>query len=371
MLVLEDLQALLDETGLASATGSYFEQENASSSSSTGIVSNRVTESAASNKTTVINDSGVDRKRKIFFVHVGKTGGTTLRETVLRYGCRLYGQAKARNRCLNFLAEHGESQLAKRTTGLFHYEMRIPTSKKQRDNMDLLYVVREPISRFQSSYEYINPHNCILDRKERAMQKKCDSQKRAQNFPNSFDSQFYYECFPTIESFLSYVPPPLEDGSSSKNNNTNPDKCRPLWLQAFRPGQSEYGHMSANYQYYTKDMGLMSRENGRRVYVIRTEHLWDDVSHIDQLVGGTGNFSFVARKKINKQTTVKHVGPGIQYVPHTFCCALLPDMLVFRDIINRADNFDEPTKLATNEHSWSRCNVTSWEMLETRCNSSE
>jgi hypothetical protein len=32
--------------------------------------------------------------------------------------------------------------------------------------------------------------------------------------------------------------------------------------------------------------------------------------------------------------------------------------LAFRDIINRADNFNDQEKRETNERSWSRCNAT-------------
>eukprot|EP00980_Cylindrotheca_fusiformis_P003369 scaffold747_cov120-Cylindrotheca_fusiformis.AAC.25 len=137
------LQALLGETGPTSAPGSYLEQENASSSS-TEIVSNGIAEfitPAASNKTTRIEDSGLNQTRKILFVHIGKTGGTTLRETVLRYGCRFFGSRKARTRCKKSLAVRGESKLEQTTTGIFHYEVVVPKSKQQRDSMDLLYSV--------------------------------------------------------------------------------------------------------------------------------------------------------------------------------------------------------------------------------------
>jgi hypothetical protein len=374
-LTIQDLQIVLGGSYMASTDSDYANPTTLATTKT--ITSTDFTDSDFENpitpakKTIVVSNSftTIDQdsskatmnRTKIFFIHVGKTGGTTLRETVLRFGCRLYGQAKAKANCEQSIKTNGESVLGKQTTGLFHYERMIPKSSKQREKMDLLYVVREPIARFTSSYEFINPHNCILDKKERAMKNKCDSQQRAQNFPASFDSQFYYDCFPTIQAFLNYKPPKILDESDQKSSK----KCRKLWRYAFHPGQSEYAHMSANYQYYTTDMGLLKKD--RKVWVIRTENLWEDVSHVDTLLGGTGNFSHVHRRTINKQSTQDGASPSTNHVPLPFCCGLLPDMLAFRDIINRADNFNDQEKRETNERSWSRCNVTSWDMLETKC----
>jgi hypothetical protein len=299
---------------------------------------------------------------KIFFVHVGKTGGTTLRTTVLRYGCRLYRNYRAKANCQKSIKINGESELGKQTTGIFHYEVKNPKSQKQIQKMDLLYVVREPIARFASSYEFINPHNCIRGNNEMEMKRKCQNQQKAQNFPDSFNAQFYYDCFPTVQAFLKYKPPKTVDEGDQKSSKKNCDKW---WSDAFRPGRSVYGHMTANYQYYTKGMDLLEKD--RKVWVIRTEHLWEDVSLIDTLVGGTGNYSQVQGRAINEQSIRKGASRSEKYVPLPFCCGLLDDMLAFRDIINRADNFNDQEKRETNERSWSRCNVTSWGMLETKC----
>jgi hypothetical protein len=334
-----------------------------STTSTDSDLANSFTTATAPTTTAEDSSQATMNGTKIFFVHVGKTGGTTLRETVLRFGCRFYRNLKKKAKCEEFIKTHGESALGKQTTGAFHYEFKYPRYQKQRRKMDLLYVVREPIARFASSYEFINPHNCIRGKNEMEMENKCRGQAKAQDFPDSFNAQFYYDCFPTIQAFLNYKPPPKKVDESDQK--ASEDKCEKLWSDAFRPGRSVYGHMRANYQYYTKDMGLLKK--GRKVWVIRTESLWEDVSHVDTLVGGTGNYSHVQGRTMNKQSIAKGAIPRKKYVPLPFCCGLLPDMLAFRDIINRADNFNDQEKRETNERSWSRCNVTSWGMLETKC----
>ncbi|CAJ1946382.1 unnamed protein product [Cylindrotheca closterium] len=363
------------------------------------------------------NQKKKKRLRNIFFIHVGKTGGTTLRETVLRYGCRLYGSDKAKANCHKFLEKHGgESALGKRTQGIFHYQQKRPSSKKQINKMDWMFVIREPIARFMSSYEYINPHNCIQGKKERNMDQKCNRQFQAQNFPASFPSKFFYDCFPKVQDFLHFQPLTKKNKGKRKKKKhkatgnhdgglmleAQRQKCNPLWKGAFVPGLfNDYGHMTANYQYYTKGLKLASKQqqeeqslnDTRNVYVIRTEHLWEDVSRIDALVGGAGNFSHVQGKIINRQTTTtkstrtmnatvrntttlgdsnseppqQQQQQQIMLVPLTFCCALLPDMLAFRNIVNRADNLSEEQKHETNAMSYRRCNVTSWGGLQSKC----
>lgn len=362
-----------------------------------------------------VNFQGETRKqRNIFFIHVGKTGGTTLRETVLRYGCRLYGSNKARANCFKFLKTHGESALGKRTNGIFHYQQKHPNRKKKINRMDWMFVVREPIARFISSYEYVNPHNCIFGYKERNMDQKCHRQILAKRVPGSFPSRFFYDCFPNIQEFLGFKPPALSSGKKKKTKtkgkrkkedkredaglqDATPDdvdphrqKCYRLWKGAFVTGLSpDYGHMTANYQFYTK--GLKLSAETRNVFVIRTEHLWEDVSRIDTLVGGTGNFSNVQGKIVNQQTTNIHEkNKGLTkstrnatlvsdasfkqvrlLVPIPFCCALLPDMLTFRSIVNRADNLNEEEKQETHARAWTRCNATSWENLQSKCGASK
>lgn len=335
-----------------------------------------------------------------------------MRETVIRFGCRLYGSEVAKDNCLQFLKQHGgESVLGEHTTGIFHYQQRYPNTNDQISKMDWLFAVRDPIARFMSSFEYINPHNCILDAmKEQNMEQKCNRQFRAQNFPGSFPSKFFYDCFSNIQEFLQFQPPPNVKKNKKKKKkrkqkkkkgkdkvdtslqdivngevDEQKQKCYQLWKGAFVPGTFEdYGHMTANYQYYTNGLKLLeSQPQGRdddttshNVYVIRMEHMWEDVSTIDSLVGGSGNFSHVQGTIANQQTIVtrnatlnadKTESKQIKLVPLSFCCALLPDMLAFRNIVNRADNLNEEQKQQTNAMVWTRCNVTSWGGLQSKC----
>jgi hypothetical protein len=293
---------------------------------------------------------------KIFFVHVGKTGGTTLQNNVVLFNCQRFGNhAKRKEYCLNFLNQYGESELSKQTIGLMHYSTRIPRRQKDIDQMDFLFAIREPIARLASSYEYQNPHNCVKGKQEMGMTQKCGVLSKAKNNPESFYARFYLDCFQTFESFMNYNP--NHDTSSHK------DVCQDLWSTAFRPGLFDgYFHITANYQYYTKDLDLRPNVQ-RKVWVIRTEKLWHDVSRVDKRVGGSGNFAHVRGRVFNKQTRTRKIGTA----PLHLCCALLPDIVAFSKIVNRAENLDAQEKLEYNQKSWTRCNATSLEMLQTQC----
>eukprot|EP00980_Cylindrotheca_fusiformis_P031336 scaffold26198_cov103-Cylindrotheca_fusiformis.AAC.1 len=290
--------------------------------------------------------------RTIFFVHVGKTGGTTLQNNVLLFNCEFFGKnAKRKELCLKFLHQHGESELSKQTTGFMHYSARIPRHRDDIDEMDLLFSLREPIARLASAYEYQNPHNCVPGKKEMGMRQKCGIQSNAMKHLDSFHARFYLQCFPTFTAFVNFNP-----FESISMNGSHPDEdvdCKELWTEAFQPGLFHgYYHMTANYQYYAEGMQL-GPDSLRMVWVIRMERLWQDVMVMDKRVGGSGNFDHVRGRIFNKQTRrTKRIATA----PLPFCCTFIPELRVFTKIVYRSDNLKAREKLEYGQKAVKRCN---------------
>ena len=68
---------------------------------------------------------------RIVYMHVGKTGGTTLRTKVLYFGCKAIVNKNRKKTCLKKMNESGaeESNLSKYTQGIYHFEARIGEKK--------------------------------------------------------------------------------------------------------------------------------------------------------------------------------------------------------------------------------------------------
>jgi hypothetical protein len=300
------------------------------------------------------------KERNIMFMHVGKTGGATLRTSLLKYGCEvLIWNSEL---CLKNLFGNNqtESKLSSLTNGIHHNQKRYRRVQRA-ITTDFMFAIREPVSRFESWFRNQSPHNCIDSKKEN----KCKRRREAmiQN-PNSHPRRFFYDCFQKVEEMAQALDPTYVYG----NQIMNVSDCRALLREAFEiVGVSKnYGHLSAGYRFYTQQAQL--EKHNKTVWAIRTEYLWQDVRRIDQAVGGTGDFGHLEGVKNSHFSERFPDKTGLsESSSHLVCCALWPEMLAYRDIVERAANLNTTEKRETYQLTWHRCNVTSWEILEERC----
>ena len=146
-------------------------------------------------------------------MHVGKTGGTTLRRNVLRFNCQMTKNKDKRQRCLNAFdklhsqGHEAESVLSQRTLGITHHRISKPTAKEQTNFItDYLFTVREPIGRFESWFKSSSPHNCDYEKFGHSNE-KCIVKSRAETKPNSFPLRFFYNCFHVVNDMALALDP--------------------------------------------------------------------------------------------------------------------------------------------------------------------
>lgn len=299
-------------------------------------------------------------------MHIGKTGGTTLRKHILSVGCRALRNPSKRTACLDQQPGQ-ESQLSKITTGIMHYQQTFPSQKKAIEEVDgFIFSLREPLARLESAYRFHNPLESCKPKYK--ITSSCDRMRKAQRNETSFNARFYLSCFPNIIAISKALEDPLHFLPLGPNAKNGTD-CGPLLKGAFDSvGLSYYGHLSANHRFYEQAAKLRESPN-KVVFVVRTEFLWEDVPRLDRLLGGDGDFSskFGAKETPGSNYTERRMISLDVEQAQPICCAMEPDLRSFRLIVERASNLDTAQKRDTYGLIWKRCGVSSWEDMEQMC----
>jgi len=252
---------------------------------------------------------------RIVFVHVGKTGGTTI-GSLLRITCEARGvyNPVARESCLQTLAnkqqrqqqkEHAssvkkkdlveESQLSRHVVGFIHGTQAYvrsaissendatPTTRaispetllQQQQYEDsnhsvILVSLRNPIQRIVSWFYYLHPNNCFQSHKtqDALPDKACITKRQIIRQPHGFEAQFYSKCFPTIHEFAKSLESETtisktgagaggvgDDINKTTATATTGDVCQRL-ARAVLAGEGGpnglAGHLWANYAFYDR-----------------------------------------------------------------------------------------------------------------------
>lgn len=176
--------------------------------------------------------------QNVCFVHVGKAGGSTI-------GCSL-----------GFSLHCGETVqtngiLPKVTTHVFHKDVyNCPD-----DSAYFLFVVRDPIERARSAFNYDRPGD------------DCDDDYISRM------NEFYFNC--PFFYFEDYVQNGLSDGVASK-------RCKGMAEVAIKGELPTFGpsHLYYNYQYYYEAV-----PNDASIIVIRNEHIEEDWNSVSDMLG--------------------------------------------------------------------------------------
>ena len=271
--------------------------------------------------------------RKIMYVHVGKTGGTTL-DTVFRSNCAWYGLTEPRRRCYaNFNNRNTslDSVLSYLTKSTIHIRPRVHYKRWINETTTFLFSVRNPIARAVSAFDMDhiqNNNNNMTD------------QPKMRNARAPL-----YECFPTAEHLAQGLYGNSRNGTMDVKEQ---EQCRTTaWMVLTGNQTSQQAkvvtHLYHNYAYY-KNLTLDQFPN-REVMVVRTESLWQDISRLDVFLGGTGQFLTSGHRFDHGRATQYRVKSrltpqGKQY----FCKALQDEIAIYRMLIERAVNLNATEK---------------------------
>jgi len=302
------------------------------------------------------------------FIHVGKTGGSTLQRS--------------------FLPKYWKKQQQRQSNNLIRgITLRPPTCHTwdcPTDRMDhratttLLFAVRNPVDRLISAYKFSHPDNCITRGVDGA---NVYNDIWGCHLPR-FAARFYVDCAPTLED-LANVPFRSDadlllraaSSSSTVTNSTCRESVRDMVAGRNRKQST---HAYFNYAYYknvTIDRYINYSSNSgssgsattknhhhhpKEIFVIRNEHLWDDASSLDRRMGGNGTFPDTQRRIThgseryhNHTSFLSSRGGGYE----NLCCLLAEEIDAYEGIVRAAENLMEWEKDETVREVERKCGI--------------
>lgn len=197
------------------------------------------------------------------FVHIGKTGGSTL-STLMRNGC----PSVILKPCYH---PTDETVVSQRVHAYYHV-MDFGLLPASHHDFYLLSV-RDPYDRLVSAFVYEHMRN-------RHATKNLQSLNRFQI--KVLDNA--YQCFPTLQAFAEYFQQgdPYEFHYPYKYNIVEPTSCRDFALAVFHGRVRIFHHLYFNYQNILR---LIPNVQQQTILVIRLERLWDDWTAANAYLG--------------------------------------------------------------------------------------
>ena len=317
----------------------------------------------------------------VFFVHVGKSGGETIKWR-LRVICNLRASARKRAMCheqfQNSAASSvgGESEVSKHTIGYMHCNSIRPKGSIYESSI-LMYSIRDPIDRVVSWFQYMHPKNCLRNRPSAACNLKLDKTLYNAHLNYTWGYVLFDVCFPTINDMIqSLQQEKLVNIDGNSNSNIN---CSQMAIDTITgygpPGPSN--HLYFNYHYYvnkTYTLLLQSSSSSpysqkpkkKPIFVIRKENLFDDLRSIEYLLGGNIQRPFEMEGGGDKTQVLSH--HGNQFYPYKasldsnlmpiLCCTIPKELTIYVTLVTRALNLLDADKIASVEELYTKCDVS-------------
>lgn len=281
------------------------------------------------------------RSPLIVYLHVGKTGGSATKGA-LKIQCtankwRRPEQKECRSEMRRYFRRTGgEGALSKQVIGYSHVDLS-PKEEILKKADAFLFSVRDPISRFISWYDFIYDSMC----RQKSKSGKCEYKF---NEKNGEVGRGVFQCFSEgVESLAqSLTAQPLYPEQRlcwQRAWQIFTLKSPPSWIWHVNP---------YNYKHYADQS--IRRFPKKEVYVIRTEHLWDDFTEIDSMLGGNG--TGFKRQRINRGKRKLLLSRQSRT---NLCCALIGELTVYDEILRRAKNIDQEGYLKSMHKVLSDC----------------
>ena len=269
-------------------------------------------------------------------------------ESRIRLNCRMFNITAGDNddeKCFSPTEslQTFDSILSKRLYGHFHMASSRYSEERQtwlRNNTNLLLVtVRDPIDRIVSAFNYhyqelITDNNFIV---------------KKHYHRSNIGAKIYMECFENIQALARAMDP--------KRSTATPF-CRKLGRQLLQGKlvPTPCAHFHYNYQYYVNRTWV----NQKRVAVLRTESLWEDVARIEELLGGDPKPFLVPenQERITHGSETFNLTTGVDEKDTFFlCCVLRKELQAYHDLVLAAVNLKGGEKIDTMRRAMNHCGI--------------
>ena len=281
--------------------------------------------------------------RTIVYLHIGKSGGTTL-DKVLYSNCMFYMNRQNRNNCVKQFSKKNETRLSKLTKHTFHTR---PPKKKikleiKNNVTSFLFTLRNPISRVISSYNH--DHS--------------DNSKETDNYIKKMRSIFYHDCFPTIEDLANVLSKKQKNETFLHEDNVTID-CFAIGKQTLQGfGHVLYNtHLAKNYAWYTKFTTKIYPQ--KEVLALRTDHLWDDIIHLNSLLGGNNDlfYGIIGHKFTHGSESRLFSSTLSPKGKEVICCNIRSEIQTYQILLQKASNLNAMDKKSALDELYDDCGI--------------
>lgn len=329
---------------------------------------------------------------RIHFVHVGKAGGTTLRDTLrleeqnfLWLPCRIR-QTKtdgidAQDSCwtdyngtslaiqdaiphtttkkqeqfrdaLKVLPRYFEKdhrldvyQTTRQTyyyrhmsRGIQNFRLAEGTEDWLRDHTNLLvFSIRDPIDRIVSAYKYHYPSN------DNSLSQ------------HGISKAFFQTCFPTVSHLARLVDPRRRVSNSSSTKQQQECQVIGRELLTGRHYVHQLHHFYYNFEYYTSQTWDQQHRE-KPIAVIRTSHLWHDVARLEGFLGGDAA-AVMENAQVRLNGSAQHPSLTNPEEIVSLCCVLHRELAVYQKLVLAATNLYPEEKYETLMALHHKCNT--------------
>lgn len=277
----------------------------------------------------------IKQNRTIYYVHTGKTGGTTLGH-VLRACCDWFQNAHKKKECFNDFHQFNETRLSKMTKTHHHAFTKPENHVWLPICTSFLFTLRNPIDRAVSAFDMEHTRNTNENKGVR-----------------SRTAVFYEECFPNAEALAMVL--------AHKNHeavNSFGKECYTLGQSTLIGNGhiSHAQHLKQNYQLYARKTIWKYPE--REVFVVRTEHLWEDLGALNLALGGSSSFQeHVGITKTHGSESYEVKSKLSKLGRATFCCHLHQENEIYVQLIQSSVNLLMSEKQKTLNVLYEDCGI--------------
>mmetsp|Transcript_3312 Transcript_3312/g.6333 ORF Transcript_3312/g.6333 Transcript_3312/m.6333 type:complete len:517 (+) Transcript_3312:198-1748(+) len=323
-----------------------------------------------------------DPTRILTFVHIGKSGGSTI-SSLLRNGCMesIQGKPCEPNRWEKFPGPAGRSE----TTASRRISFYLHTPHAEQGKLPDYYsrvtsivaVARDPLERFFSAFLTRHPKN-MDETRSRNKRARMIAELRGEPEPlwakkvwpngkpdaNEEQRVAFRACYPNVEEFAHCVEIPRgervyngtiqwwwRDAWKYKNISLDcGELCRDVVL-----GRSEFVHHARwGYQAFLNPL-----PQDREVFVIRTNYLWNDWIHVNNLLGSTYDVPVPSKKDAERVINARGRLPVRNNVSEKgkriLCRCLKEEIRMYINLLNRAVNLSDEDVRVTLEDLQRNC----------------
>jgi len=280
--------------------------------------------------------------RKISYLHIGEAGGTalacSLREA-RRYGVRRRCGKPARARFKN--DGYVESAISRQVTCYSHYNYN-GRCLDEAQYTSFLVNLRNPIDRMKSWYLH-----------EHFLNEPTTQPEFSKNTLHC-GALMLGSCYKTFDDLtaVGLLPPRDLSNRLPIRKDLTPDECGHWAWSAVEGAIPASYHNHFNYEWYLRPLldaghARPQLDGDKEIFVVRAEHLDDDWSKIDKMVGGTGETvpsDLTDGSAIFGSTSDKHLLATNTTLSETgalnLCRALCREIQVYKMLLFRAANLD-------------------------------